>query len=212
MWTVCAQPDGSKSSLLQSTGSSPYVLVHIVGPSAATVQRTLRIMFNVSSFNIPAFKTNISKKGLFYQESITKALSNVMEHHISLRRASNENDVDCVSYVDTSKKLKIKVVVLWENIRLLLDRCVSRHLNRLLRIFVINFPSYFYEASERRINEASKPIYPVRSNYLSQGSQTRGPRAACGTRGPFVRPAMLLGNFQIINISLPSVLKKDATK
>ena len=69
-------------------------------------------MFNVSSFNIPAFKTNISKKGLFYQESITKALSNVMEHHISLRRASNENDVDCVSYVDTSKKLKIKVVVL----------------------------------------------------------------------------------------------------
>jgi len=28
MWTVCAQPD--------STGSSPYVLVHIVGPLAAT--------------------------------------------------------------------------------------------------------------------------------------------------------------------------------
>ena len=37
MWTVCAQPDGSMSSLLQSTGSSPYVLVHIVGPLAATV-------------------------------------------------------------------------------------------------------------------------------------------------------------------------------
>ena len=37
MWTVCAQLDGSKSSLLQSTGSSPYVLVHIVGPPAATV-------------------------------------------------------------------------------------------------------------------------------------------------------------------------------
>ena len=36
MWTVCAQTDGSKSSLLQSTGSSPYVLVHIVGPPAAT--------------------------------------------------------------------------------------------------------------------------------------------------------------------------------
>jgi len=37
MLTVCAQPDGSMSSLLQSTGSSPYVLVHIVGPLAATV-------------------------------------------------------------------------------------------------------------------------------------------------------------------------------
>ena len=36
MWTVCAQPDGSMSSLLQSTGSSPYVLVHMVGPLAAT--------------------------------------------------------------------------------------------------------------------------------------------------------------------------------
>ena len=36
LWTVCAQPDGSMSSLLQSTGSSPYVLVHIVGPLAAT--------------------------------------------------------------------------------------------------------------------------------------------------------------------------------
>jgi len=37
MWTVCAQLDGSMSSLLQSTGSSPYVLVHIVGPLAATL-------------------------------------------------------------------------------------------------------------------------------------------------------------------------------
>ena len=37
MWMVCAQPDGSMSSLLQSTGSSPYVLVHIVGPLAATL-------------------------------------------------------------------------------------------------------------------------------------------------------------------------------
>ena len=36
MRTVCAQPDGSMSSLLQSTGSSPYVLVHIVGPLAKT--------------------------------------------------------------------------------------------------------------------------------------------------------------------------------
>ena len=35
--TVCAQPDGSRCSLLQSTGSSPYVLVHIVGSLAATL-------------------------------------------------------------------------------------------------------------------------------------------------------------------------------
>jgi len=41
---------------------------------------------------------------------------------------------------------------------------------------------------------------------LDQGSQTRGPR------GPFVRPAILFGNFQMINISLPSVLKKDSAK
>ena len=31
-------PDGSMSSLLQSTGSSPYVLVHIIGPLAATLR------------------------------------------------------------------------------------------------------------------------------------------------------------------------------
>ena len=37
MGTVCAQPDGSMSSLLQSTGSSPYVLDHSFGPLAATV-------------------------------------------------------------------------------------------------------------------------------------------------------------------------------
>ena len=37
MWMVCAQPDGSMSSLLQSIGSSPYVLTHIVGPLAATI-------------------------------------------------------------------------------------------------------------------------------------------------------------------------------
>jgi len=36
MWTVYAQPEGSMSSLLQSTGSSAYTLVHIVGPLAAT--------------------------------------------------------------------------------------------------------------------------------------------------------------------------------
>jgi len=33
---------------------------------------------------------------------------------------------------------------------------------------------------------------------LNQGSQTRGPRAACGPRGPFVRPATFFGKFHII--------------
>jgi len=36
MWTVCAQPESSMSSLLYSPGSSPYVLVHMVGPLVAT--------------------------------------------------------------------------------------------------------------------------------------------------------------------------------
>ena len=40
MWTVCAQPVGSTSSLSQSTGSSPYVLVHIDGSLAATIRTT----------------------------------------------------------------------------------------------------------------------------------------------------------------------------
>jgi len=35
---------------------------------------------------------------------------------------------------------------------------------------------------------------------LEQGSQTRGPRAACGPQEYFVRPAMLFGYFQIVNI------------
>jgi len=35
----------------------------------------------------------------------------------------------------------------------------------------------------------------------ARGSQTRGdPRTGCGPRGRFVRPAMLFGNFQVINI------------
>jgi len=37
MWKVCAQPDGSMSSLLQCFDSRAYALVHIVGPLAATI-------------------------------------------------------------------------------------------------------------------------------------------------------------------------------
>jgi len=37
MWMVCAQQDGSMSSLFQLVDSRAYVLVHIVGPLAATL-------------------------------------------------------------------------------------------------------------------------------------------------------------------------------
>ena len=40
------------------------------------------------------------------------------------------------------------------------------------------------------------------------GFQTCGQRAACGPRGPFVRPAILFGNFLIINISIAKCLEK----
>ena len=43
---------------------------------------------------------------------------------------------------------------------------------------------------------------------LEQGSQTRGQWAACGPRGPFVRPAILFGNFLIINITIAKCLEK----
>jgi len=46
------------------------------------------------------------------------------------------------------------------------------------------------------------------SRVFRTGSQTRGPRAACGTRGPFVRPAMRFGNFQRINIYVAKCLEK----
>ena len=55
------------------------------------VQRSLCILFNVSSSNMPTFKINKSKKGLFYQEGIDKALSDVMEHHIVCRKLPKYN-------------------------------------------------------------------------------------------------------------------------
>jgi len=49
VWTVCTEPYGSMSSLLQSTGSNTYVLVHIVGPLAATGHsRKQQFLFNYS--------------------------------------------------------------------------------------------------------------------------------------------------------------------
>jgi len=50
------------------------------------------------------------------------------------------------------------------------------------------------------------------ANGLDQGSQTRGPWAACGPRVPFVWLVMFFGNFQIINIYVAKCLEKDAAK
>jgi len=49
---------------------------------------------------------------------------------------------------------------------------------------------------------------PCKADSSSAGSQTRGPQAACGPRGRFVRPAMRLGNLQIINIYIAKCLEK----
>jgi len=71
MWTVCAQPDGSMSSLLQSTGSSPYVLVHIVGPLAATVwslAKERRISLRLVRFFWKTERNKTStKKGILFK-------------------------------------------------------------------------------------------------------------------------------------------------
>jgi len=44
-------------------------------------------------------KISNSKKGLFYQEGLNKALCDCMDHNMSLRKASNDNDIDLVFYV-----------------------------------------------------------------------------------------------------------------
>jgi len=59
------------------------------GTNEPVVQRSLSILFDVSSLNITALKISKSQIRLFYQEG--KALSGVMEHHIGLRRASRNN-------------------------------------------------------------------------------------------------------------------------
>ena len=64
------------------------------GSNDSVVERCFCIFFNVSSLNMPSFKISKSEKGLLYQEGINKALSDVKEHHISLRKAfiGNNND------------------------------------------------------------------------------------------------------------------------
>jgi len=77
--------------------------------------------------------------------------------------------------------------------------------------------AFFFSKNALKITLQRRRRWPSKVNAtmiytLVQGSQTRGPRAACGPRGSFVRPAMLFGNFQIINIYVASALKKDAAK
>jgi len=49
---------------------------------------------NVFSIDIPTFKITKSKIRFFYQEGLHKALSDVMEHQISLRKFSEYNNID----------------------------------------------------------------------------------------------------------------------
>ena len=53
-------------------------------------------------------------------------------------------------------------------------------------------------------------IWVACSELLSveKGSQKRGPWAACGPRGRSVRPAMVFGNFQIMNIYIAKCVEK----
>jgi len=43
---------------------------------------------------MPTFKISKSKKRFFYQEGVNKALSDVMEHQISLRKYSKYNNIN----------------------------------------------------------------------------------------------------------------------
>jgi len=106
------------------------------------VQRSLSILFDFS-IDMPTFKISKSKKRFFYQEGVNKALSDVMEHQISLRKYSKYNNINWVSYVDIgSKTQKIRSWFCEINIWWLRDRCIVKRINRLLSIFAIHFPSY----------------------------------------------------------------------
>jgi len=61
------------------------------GTNDPAIQRSLSIWFNVFSLDMPTFKISKSKRGLFYQEDLNKALSDVMKHQISLRKPSKGN-------------------------------------------------------------------------------------------------------------------------
>jgi len=43
---------------------------------------------------MPSLKISRSEKGLFYQEGINKALSDVVEHHVSLPKDCICNSID----------------------------------------------------------------------------------------------------------------------
>ena len=82
-----------------------------------------------------------------------------MEHQFSLRKLSEYNNIDWVSHIDIGPKTqKNEVVVLWENIWWLLDRCVAKRINRRLLIFAIRFPSYTKHLSAAYTNHLSTVI------------------------------------------------------
>jgi len=74
------------------------------GTHVPTVQKSRWMLFNVSRINMFTFKYSKRKKWLFYLEGIDKTLSDVMKHHVSLRKSSKYND--WVSYLNKYKKPK----------------------------------------------------------------------------------------------------------
>jgi len=52
------------------------------------------------------------QKTIVYLEGLNKALGDVMEYQISLRKSSKDNNIDWMSYVDRFKKPQKKVVIL----------------------------------------------------------------------------------------------------
>jgi len=51
------------------------------------------MLFNFS-LNMSTFRNSKNKNQLFYHNDLNKGLSDVMEHHISVRKASKVNFID----------------------------------------------------------------------------------------------------------------------
>jgi len=62
------------------------------GVNDPAVQRSLSIWSDVSSLNMPTFKISKCKNDCL--EGLNKALSDVTEHQISLRKSSKDNNID----------------------------------------------------------------------------------------------------------------------
>ena len=81
------------SSLLQSTGSSPYVLVHIVGPLAATI--SLSLQFNADSTFVKILNYTIRIYEISY-----KMLSTVFAFEFALETDRRDGTVQDFSGPD----------------------------------------------------------------------------------------------------------------